>query len=287
MSTDLVPTNGTTEMARTDDFAQQIEFARMVAGSSLVPKAYRDDPGAVLIAVGLGAAMGLSKSESLYRIHVIEGKPSASGELIAANVRRAGHRLRILHSDTERCTVEITRADDPEPHAETWTIAEAQAAGLTRKDNWKNYPSDMLFNRAVSRCARRVCSEALYGVIYTEEEAREVTVTQDGPGVRESAADALAPQQQQTQAEPQHPDGVTSGQLKKLGALMREADITERDQALRYVADIIGREIGSRNELTKAEASQVIDVLEAEARADPATGEIPDGENPGFSGDTP
>ena len=58
------------------------------------------------------------------------------------------------------------------------------------------------------------------------------------------------------------PDGITSSQLKKMGAAMRERGLTEREDALAYVESIIGREIASRNDLTKAEASDVIDALE-------------------------
>ena len=57
-------------------------------------------------------------------------------------------------------------------------------------------------------------------------------------------------------------DSITSSQLKKIGAAMRERGITVREDALAYVESIIGREISSRNDLTKAEASDVIDALE-------------------------
>lgn len=58
------------------------------------------------------------------------------------------------------------------------------------------------------------------------------------------------------------PATVTAQQLKKIGAAMRDLGITERSNALAYVNDCIGREVGSRNELTKHEAGKVIDSLE-------------------------
>ncbi len=58
------------------------------------------------------------------------------------------------------------------------------------------------------------------------------------------------------------PDGITPAQLKKMAAGMRDAGITERGHALAYVAQAIGREVESRNDLTKAEASRVIEALE-------------------------
>jgi hypothetical protein len=268
--TDLVPTRETT------DLATQMEFARAVSSGSILPKAYRDDPGAVLVAINLGSSMGLSPAESLYRIHVIDGKPSASAELIASNVRRAGHRLRIRASN-ETATAQIIRSDDPDfTYEVTWTIEDAQRAKLAGKDNWTKHPRAMLRARAISECAREACPEALYGVTYIDGEVIEATV-HDATVERESAADALAPQ-----AETEPTDGITSQQLKKIGALMREADITDRNVALTYVSDVIGREIGSRNELSKDEASKVIDALEAEKSADRTTGEINPPDNPGF-----
>lgn len=80
-------------------FAEQMQYAKTVCQGSLVPSAYRGQPANVLIAMDFGRSMGLSPAESLYRITVISGRPSASAELIAANVRRAGHRLRVTKDD--------------------------------------------------------------------------------------------------------------------------------------------------------------------------------------------
>lgn len=68
--------------------------------------------------------------------------------------------------------------------------------------------------------------------------------------------------------DPEPADGITSGQQKKMGALMREVGITQREHALAYVNDTIGREVTSRSELTKAEAGKVIDALEADSATD-------------------
>lgn len=60
-------------------------------------------------------------------------------------------------------------------------------------------------------------------------------------------------------------NGVSKAQLGKIGALMGELGIRERDEALGYVAGVIGRAVESRNDLTKAEASKVIESLAADA----------------------
>ena len=169
-------------------FAEQMQYAKTVCQGSLVPSAYRGQPANVLIAMDFGRSMGLSPAESLYRITVISGRPSASAELIAANVRRAGHRLRVKKDNKARwVTCEIVRKDDPDfTFTATWDMAKAQQANLSNKENWKKYPMAMLTARSITECARDACPEALYGVIYTGE---ELGASQTGP---DGAAEPVA-----------------------------------------------------------------------------------------------
>lgn len=265
------------------DLHAQMEWVRAVTSggraSSILPEAYRDNPANALIAVGLGQSMGLSPAESLYRIAVIKGKPSASAELIAANVRKAGHRLRVqVQEDPPRATATIIRADDPdEPITITRDMAWAQRMGLANEPNYKKQPATMLSYRAITACARLACPEALYGVAYTPEELDEgapARPARPAPTGRVTAADVMAGAAAQAdgdvhdaevvepEPEPEpEADGITSRQLQKMGALMREANL-DRAGALAFVAETIGREVSSRNDLTKAEAGQVIDALE-------------------------
>src|SRR5699024_732862 len=160
--------------------AEHMKFAELATsgspGQSILPESYRGNPANVLIAVNLGAAMGLSPAESLYRIAVIKGKPSASAELIAANVRRAGHKLRIrVQEDPPVATATIVRADDPdEPITVTRDMAWAQRMNLANSDQYKKQHATMLSYRAITACARLACPEALYGVSYTPDEAASI-----------------------------------------------------------------------------------------------------------------
>ncbi|GAB3166983.1 hypothetical protein GCM10027059_26820 [Myceligenerans halotolerans] len=54
---------------------------------------------------------------------------------------------------------------------------------------------------------------------------------------------------------------VTKSQLAKIGAQMRDLDITERDHALAYIEKAIGLKIASRSELTREEAKRLIEAL--------------------------
>lgn len=150
----------------------QMQFADLVTQGDMVPKDYRNKPANAMIAIGLGQSMGLSPAESLYRIDVIQGKPTASAELIASNIRKAGHTLRV-EVDEQNTSVRATvyRADDPEfPHSVVRDMKWAQQMGLVNKDNYKRQPLTMLQWRAISGVGRLACPEALYGVQYTPDE---------------------------------------------------------------------------------------------------------------------
>jgi len=170
----------------------KMDYAATVSDGSLVPQSYRKNPANVLIAMGLGESMGLSPIESLYRIDVIQGTPTAGAELIAANVRKAGHKLRVT-STKDSATAQIVRADDPDFVFEvTRDMAWARDMGLHTKDNYKKQATTMLQWRAITAAARLACPEALYGVAYTPDELGDV---QAAPRT-ESAMDRLRAQTQ-------------------------------------------------------------------------------------------
>ncbi len=172
--------------------SEQMQFAKAVSDGDLLPQAYRGKPANVLLAVGLGAAMGLTPAEALYRIDVIQGKPTASAELIAANVRKAGHKLRVLPG-ADKCTAQIIRADDPEFTFEvTRDMDWAKAMGLHTKDNYKKQAATMLQWRAITAVARLACPEALYGVSYTADELEDLGERRALAAPAASAVAALA-----------------------------------------------------------------------------------------------
>lgn len=169
----------------------QIEYAKLVTdGSTILPDEYRGRPANALIAIGLGQAMGLSPAESMYRIHVIKGKPTAAAELIAANVRKAGHKIRVTTDEAKvSATCTIIRSDDPEfPWVVTRDMGWAKQMGLASKDNYKSQPLTMLQWRAISACARLACSEALYGVTYTPDEMTDLGEFKSAQPASEPAA---------------------------------------------------------------------------------------------------
>jgi hypothetical protein len=135
-------------------------------------------PQAVLATVLAGRELGLQAMASLRSIHIVEGKPTLSADLIRA--------LAMQHPDCRyfRCVARVTtpgeeravfvtkRGDDPEMSL-TYTIEEAKAAGLIRNGSgWVKNPADMCVARASAKLARLVYPEATFG-LYLREELEE------------------------------------------------------------------------------------------------------------------
>lgn len=201
----------------------QLRYAEVVTQGDMIPTAYRNKPANALIAIGLGQAMGLSPAESLYRIDVIQGKPTASAELIASNVRKAGHKLRVTVDEAATSvTATIYRGDDPDyPHTVVRDMPWAKKMGLDKKDNYLKQPLTMLQWRAISAVARLACSEALYGVSYTPDELGDMG-ERTAPPAPASVADRLKAAQE-PQAEPDEATAPTWEELADLAAGDTEA----------------------------------------------------------------
>jgi hypothetical protein len=271
--------------AQGNALSDKMAYAQAMASSTLLPKQYQRQPGNLLFALEYADALGVSPIHAITSIHVIEGKPTASADLIAALIRKAGHRLRITGDDTQ-CVAILIRQDDPdfEFRAE-WTMKKAQSAGLTGKGVWKNYPGAMLRSRAITEVARMGAPDALYGVIYTPEELGADVNAEGEPVefVEQTAPESerqkvtrqrkpVEPSEPEPEPEiidaeplPEAPDGITPAQLTKLNIILQEQGLTERDDKLAYLSTYLERPIASSKDLTKAEAHRLIDEHESAA----------------------
>lgn len=152
------------------DLEASVDYARKLSASDLLPKSYQGKPQNVLLAVEFGRSLGLDPITAINMTHVVQGRPTASAQLVGALVRRAGHKLRV-RGDDQSATCKIVRKDDPEfEFVATWTMERAKAAGVLSNSVWKSYPANMLKARAITECARDACPEVLAGISYTAEE---------------------------------------------------------------------------------------------------------------------
>lgn len=282
----------TTNVHAAASLPDRMEYARALSTSGLLPDAFRDKPANVLLAGEVAQALGMAPIIVINEMSVIGGKPSFSAKFMAALVRRAGHRLRQSYTNGVARVV-IVRSDDPDwEHAIEWDEAKARQHGYWGKSHWLKNPELMLKNRALSECVREACPEVLGGISYTPDEVADFAPTHQVEQVptakTPTLAEAVASHKAthiQTPTSPSspveaEPDGMTDAQTRKLGALFREKGITERDLQLAWISDHLGRDVASRKELSKADASSVIDALDSadDAHIDQTTGEVWDAE---------
>ena len=190
-----------------DTLDQKIQWCEMMAHGDMLPAQYRRKPANLLFAVEYADALGIPRINAITSVHVIEGKPSASADLIGSLVRKAGHRLRVRVEGggiKAVVTATIVRADDPDfEFKSVWNWTRALNAGVTGKDNWKKWPEAMMKARAITEVAREAASDALFGVVYTPEELDDV-VDEDGNVVDD--ADAARREATRAQATRVHPE---------------------------------------------------------------------------------
>ncbi len=156
-------------------------IAEDLAVAATMPSSLRNKPADVALLLLVARDVGIKPSTAINRIHVIDGRPSMSSELMRGLVLERGHDLWFEDVTDTSVTIVAHRAGWPEERVArvTWTIEMAQAAGLSTKDAWKKYPRSMLKARATSEICRDVFPDVLLGVSYTPEEL-DVDVDADG-----------------------------------------------------------------------------------------------------------
>lgn len=265
------------------------EVARRLVETSFVPAQFRGKPIEATAAILAGSEVGLSPMSALKAFDIIQGQAAPRAITLRAVVQSFGHELVLVESTNTRCRMKGRRAGSSEWQTVTWTIDRAKDLQLTGKDNWRKQPGAMLIARATSELARLIASDAILGIGYSAEEvadgaASDVALAVDPDPETPAPTTGRRTLRRPTKAEPvedepQTPPAdsdegdtttITAPQLKKIAASMSDLGITPagmprkeaHDAALAYVAQVIGREVASRNDLTKDEASQVIDALD-------------------------
>lgn len=118
-----------------------------------------------------GAELGIPPFAAMTGIHIIQGKPALGANLIATLVKNdPRYNYKVVKCDNEECIIDWFEGGELVGQS-SFTFEEAKIAGLTVKDNWKRYTSDMLFARCITRGGRRFTPGIFGGApIYTPDE---------------------------------------------------------------------------------------------------------------------
>lgn len=276
---------------RLAEWAHAASAAHRVAtglvGTSFVPAAFRGKPEEATAAILSGAEVGLSPLAALRSFDIISGTAAPRALTLRAIVQSQGHQMWTQESTATRAIVCGQRLGSAKVEKSTWTMDRAKGLGLTGKDNWRKQPQAMLLARATSECARMVAADAILGIAYAAEEITDSLnsdgeLPADGPEPGEatprtrkmsrkpkaepiaavSSDDAAEEPEQPAQAEPESPLLNTSSQVaRQMFAAFNDVGITDKEERLAYVSDVVGREVTTSREMTDADAEAVIGSL--------------------------
>lgn len=265
-------------------YEPMIDLAGRLANSPFVPDKMRGNPADTFSVLLAGHGLGLSPIQSLQSIVLISGKPYISTEVILGLAYRAGHQVQWLESGDKRATVRVIRGDGHGSAEVTYTMAQAQAAGLAGKDNWRRMPAEMLRARAVRAALKMVAPDIALGLETAESPAVAVVEAATGTAVvqvggeqgggtaerrpqPEPVAADPAPQPD-TAPEPEEEPKATTAQLRKINAQLsdlerRSGEKWTREQRRDFIAELAELDgLTTAKDLTKEQAHTVIERIE-------------------------
>ena len=195
----LATTQPQTLALRIDSIDDLARLARVFAASGLFGRNGNQDTQTAECAIRLMAGMeaGFSPFASATGVHIINGRPAFSANLLAQAVRR--HPLydyRVMEQTATNCRIRFLAGRETLGES-VFTIEMAERAGLLKNPTWKSYPESMLFARALSSGMRTHCPDALGGApAYVPEELGDTAAPVEVVTVSEEHA----PQQQDASA---------------------------------------------------------------------------------------
>lgn len=253
-------------------------LAKSLSTTAFVPQAMRD-PGNATAAILMGDELGMSPIASLRSIYVVHGTPALYARSMVALALAHGHEIWTEESTPAKVTVCGRRRGSEHVERATWTQDRARKAGYTSNKKYDTNPEEMLYSKAAAEIARKVAADVLAGVPYSVEDLEleqpaTTTVTRSTTAPRrvqrakapepvEPDLDEQALPADEAPEEPADVEAINDGQMKALQASYRDAGINDRDGKLRFASETVGRDLSSAKDLTRAEASQVIDALKA------------------------
>jgi hypothetical protein len=183
---------------------EAMEFSKMLAESSMVPRAYQGKPQDIMVCVQWGYELGLAPMQALQNIAVINGKPSVYGDAMMALVQASpvceGVDEHIEGEGTPNpVAVCVAKRKGRNPVVAKFSVEDAKRAGLWGKQGpWQAYPKRMLQMRARGFALRDAFPDVLKGLITAEEaqdypddaKLKERNVTPSKPA---NPLDAIAP----------------------------------------------------------------------------------------------
>jgi hypothetical protein len=185
----LVETTGELSSSRYEprDLPSAITLARMIATSPLCPLALRGREADLLLVMMTGAEIGLTTMQSLRNLYIVEGRIGMSAALIRGRCQKHADcaLFEVAEADAAHAVVEVRKRGWPESRRVSWSIADAERAGLIKEDQpdslWRRWPQEMCVARATTRAASMYFPEITSGLL-SEEDLRDMSTAAAAAG---------------------------------------------------------------------------------------------------------
>jgi hypothetical protein len=163
---------------QTNDLSKLIQWGKVLAASGM----FNDvrGPAQAIVKVLYGRELGLTPMQSLTGIYFFSGKLVLSAGTMAGIIKASGRYDYSVQKHTANCCVlEFYRLwtvpGQVRPDRELLGVSEfsmndAITAGIVKGTNWKNYPRNMLFARAMSNGFKWYCQDLAQGGAYVAGE---------------------------------------------------------------------------------------------------------------------
>ena len=143
-----------------------IEISKRVAGSGLLGSR---DENQIFTLMMLAYKDGINPVQASMDYHIIQGKPALSSQATLVRFQKAGGKIKYLKRTDTECTIEFSHEQAGELTI-TWNMERAKQAGLNlNKQNWKQYPRQMLAARCIAEGVRALYPACLDGLYLVEE----------------------------------------------------------------------------------------------------------------------
>lgn len=168
------------ELAVHDELSDLQRMGRLFAASGYFQEV--KDLAQACVKIQAGKELGFPPITSMTGVYIVKGRVSLSAQLMASALIRSGYRYRVLTLDNNGCEIEIFDKTGESLGKSSFTAKDANQAGLSSGDNWKKYPRNMYFARAISNAVRFYAPDALGGPpVYTPEELGAEVDAQGAP----------------------------------------------------------------------------------------------------------
>lgn len=157
------------------------------------------DKSQAIVKILAGREMGLQPIESMMGLDIVNGKINIGGNVMAAGIKKhPRYDYKIIEHTNEVCEIDFYEANIVSGKFEKigtskftiedaekityWDTKRGEKKKLIEKDNWQNYPRNMLFNRTISNGTKWYCPDVFgHSPVYTPDEMGAEDTGEDEP----------------------------------------------------------------------------------------------------------